>query len=192
MPSLRKGGIESLEDLKVMWLEDMDLESMVRRPLRPATLLFLTGISICDVCSCDGILRAQRTRVGHSRRQRTGLYAPGYRCAQARQWHDTRRVVDLIAAKSYCNALTDDVHYCGWLCSSALVGGSCVGVQYRCHVEDPAEAVFCTVDSTACPSVLWSHFIKAESSGRAPSRSCWPQHLLHSWQAVEAGAGVGG
>jgi hypothetical protein len=35
----------------------------VRRPLRPATLLLLTGISLCDVCSCYGILRAQRTRV---------------------------------------------------------------------------------------------------------------------------------
>eukprot|EP01049_Picozoa_sp_SAG25_P011535 SAG25_NODE_1425_length_3058_cov_6.484623_4_plen_99_part_00 len=36
----------------------------MRRPLRPATLLFLTRISLCDVCSCYGILRAQRTRVG--------------------------------------------------------------------------------------------------------------------------------
>jgi hypothetical protein len=34
--------------------------------LRTATLLFLTGISLCDVCSCYGILRAQRTRVGWS------------------------------------------------------------------------------------------------------------------------------
>jgi hypothetical protein len=36
----------------------------VRRPSRPATLLFSTGISLCDVCSGYGILRAQRTWVG--------------------------------------------------------------------------------------------------------------------------------
>eukprot|EP01047_Picozoa_sp_COSAG01_P065571 COSAG01_NODE_8882_length_2627_cov_1.594541_1_plen_568_part_00 len=42
------------------------LGGAMRRPLRPATLVFLTGISLCDVCSCDGMLRAQRTRAGHS------------------------------------------------------------------------------------------------------------------------------
>jgi hypothetical protein len=39
------------------------LEQVTRRPLRSATLLSLTGISLCDVCSCYGMLRAQRTRV---------------------------------------------------------------------------------------------------------------------------------
>ena len=46
----------------------------VRRPLRPAALLFWTGISLCDVCSCYGILRAQRTRVGG------GLADPDHTC----------------------------------------------------------------------------------------------------------------
>jgi hypothetical protein len=40
---------------------------VVRRPLRPATCVDLTGICLCDVCSCHEILRAQRTRAGTRR-----------------------------------------------------------------------------------------------------------------------------
>eukprot|EP01049_Picozoa_sp_SAG25_P004628 SAG25_NODE_295_length_10249_cov_5.144926_12_plen_111_part_00 len=52
------------EEKKKQRMAKMMEEESVRCPLRPATLLCLTDISLCDVCSCYGRLRAQRTRVG--------------------------------------------------------------------------------------------------------------------------------